>query len=157
MLYKITDKNGRTMDETQWGENVPHKATKRGRALCTNQVVHAYRDPYLAVFHNPIGGNYNEGTMLMWEAKGRVIADDGMKVGCKSLTTLKQIDVPRISTEQRVEIGIRCVLKVYKDTSFINWANDWLSGKNRSEATAGAAGAAGANLDIIAIIHEVVD
>ena len=136
-LFKITDKNGRTRGDTQWGENVTHKATARGRELCTNQVIHAYRDPYLAIFHNPIGGNYKY--MQIWEAKGKVVADDGMKVGCKSLTTLKQIPVPKLTTEQRIEIAIRCAVEVYKDKKFIGWANKWLDSTDRTQTAAAAA------------------
>ncbi len=146
MLYKLTDKNGKTQagkpDECQWGENVTHKAKKRGRELCTREVVHAYTDPYLAVFHNPIGAAFNEETMRMWEARGRVVSKDWGKVGCKSLTTLAKIPCPEMTEEQRVEIAIRCAIKVYKEPGFIKWASEWLDGTGRSSAAARDAGAA---------------
>jgi len=141
-LYKITDSKGQTQNNTQWGESVTHKAKNKGKELCTNQVIHAYRDPYLAVFHNPIGGDYNEKTMRVWEAKGKIVVYDGMKVGCKTLTTTKEIPVPSITTEQRVEIAIRCAVQVYKDPSFIKWADSWLSGEAEAAEAAWVAEAA---------------
>ena len=143
MLYKITDKYSKTRD-CQWGENVTHKAKSRGRSLCTSEVIHAYKDPYLAVFHNPIGGDYDTKTMLMWEAKGRIVANDGMKVGCKSLTTVRRIKVPKISTTQRVEIAIRCAAEAA-------WA-----ARAAAEAARAARAAAGGNIDIVKIIHSTL-
>ena len=141
ILYKITDSKGQTSGQTQWGGNVTHKTKGRGRKLCSNEVLHAYRDPYLAVFHNPMGGNYGS-EMQMWEAKGRVVVDDGMNVGCKSLTTTKRIDVPAMTTEQRVEIAIRCAVRVYKEPGFIKWTQQWLDGSDRTGEAARAAKAA---------------
>ena len=137
MLYKLTNGSGMTRGNTQWRENVTHRAKEKGSELCTGQVVHAYRDPYLAVFHDPIGVSYGD-TALMWEAKGKVVADDGLKVGCKSLTTLRQIPLPVLTTEQRVEIAIRISLLVYKETSYVAWAEAWLSGKDRTRAAVAA-------------------
>ena len=71
-----------------------------------------------------------------------MVVDDGMKVGCKTLTTIRQIPVPKIPAEQRVEIAIRCVLLVYKEEAWVKWANDWLSGKDRTLGAARAAEAA---------------
>ena len=145
-LYKITDKDGKTRaghsNETQWGENVTHKAEVRGKELCTNEVIHAYTDPYLAVFFNPIGGSYNEETMHLWEAKGRVCSRGVDKVGCKTLTTVRRIPKPSITREQRVEIAIKCALVVCQDKDFVQWAENWLSGKDRTEAAAWDARAA---------------
>ena len=189
-LYKITDKSGYTRrnqeGETLWGENVTHKAGARGKKLCTNQVIHCYKDPYLAVFMNPEHGNYDTKTMLLWEARGRIVADDGTKLGCKTLTTIKQIPVPKITTEQLIEIATKCATKVYSDEKFQKWALNWVSGKNRTRAAwvsgknrtraaaaamasaamasaaeaawaAGAAARALASFDIVSIIHEGIE
>ena len=142
-LYKITDKNDKTragyQNECQWGENVTHRAKGKGKNLCSEDFIHAYTDPLLAVFFNPLGGNYDEKTMLLWEAEGRISAKEVDKVGCRSLTTIKKIQKPEITTEQRVEIAIRLAVKVYKETSFIKWANSWLDTSDRTEAAARAA------------------
>ena len=147
-LYKITDKNDKTragyQNECQWGENVTHRAKGKGKNLCSEDFIHAYTDPLLAVFFNPLGGNYDEKTMLLWEAEGRISAKEVDKVGCRSLTTIKKIQKPEITTEQRVEIAIRLAVKVYKETSFIKWANSWLDTSDRTEAAARAAAGAAA-------------
>ena len=141
-LYKITDKDSRTRGVCQWGENVTHKATTKGNELCTDQVIHAYTDPYLAVLFNPIGGGYDPKTMLLWEAKGRIVATNVDKVGCKSLTTIKQIDKPHFTIEQLVTIAIKCAMEIYPEKSFTKWAEDWLNGKDRTIMSARAAAAA---------------
>jgi len=156
MLYKLTDKNGMTQGNTQWGESVTHEAKGEGTELCTGQVIHAYRDPYLAVFYDPIGGNYGENALL-WESEGRVVADDKLKVGCKSLTTLRQIPLPVLTTEQRVEIAIRISLLVYKEKSYVIWADNWLSGKDRTEAAEAAKVAAEAAYEAAGAAYEAAE
>ena len=163
-VYKITDKDGYTRrnqpEETLWGENITHKAEGRGKTLCSNQVIHCYKDPYLAVFMNPTHGNYDTKTMLLWEAKGRIIADDKTKSGCKTLTTIKKIPVPQFTTEQLVEIAIRCAMKVYTDEVFQEWAA-WAAGAGATagptaRAAAEAATGTAGNFDLVSIIREVI-
>ncbi len=135
---KITNSKGLTKNNTQWGENVTHEIKVKGRELCSDQVFHGYKDEYLAVFFNPIHGDYGE-DMLLWEAEGNVVANDGTKLGFKKQTTIKQIPIPKITTEQRTEIAIRRSLMVYKEESYKEWAENWLSGKDRAESAAWSA------------------
>ena len=44
-----------------------------------------------------------------------------------------------ISTNARVRFAILCALKVYNEPSYTAWAEDWLSGKDRSESAAARA------------------
>ena len=136
-LYKLTDQNGNTRAETNWGENVTHKATGKGTRLCSDGVIHAYDSPLKAALFNPIHGNFKDS--LLWESEGDIVVNDHLKVGVKSLTTLRQIPLPEISTEKRVEFAIRCTLKVYPDARWVKWACSWLDGSDRSEAAAWAA------------------
>jgi len=131
-LYKLTRQNYTTCGNTLWGENV--ERTAKGGQLCTADVIHAYRHPLLAVFFNPIHAGFEK--PILWEAEGEVCVEDGTKVGCTRLKTLRIIEVPSLSTEQRVEIAIRCALVVCKEESFVVWANNWLNGKDRSWAAA---------------------
>ena len=62
-----------------------------------------------------------------------------MKCGCKTLTTLKKISLPEISTEQRIEIAIRCAQLACKEPAWNEWASKWLSGEDRSKESANAA------------------
>ena len=143
-LYKLTDKDDRTYGSCQWGEGITHKADGKGE-LCTEHWIHAYTDPLLAVLMNPIHGKYDTDMGHMWECKGEIGKDDnGLKGGCKKLTTTKRIDMPEITTEQRIWFAILCAKKVYKNKKWNKWANDWLSGKNRTADAARAADAADA-------------
>ena len=91
-------------------------------------------------------------------------SDLSIKGGCKAITRGQEVPVPVLTLEQRIEIGIRCAVTVYKDPGFQSWANAWLSGEDRtakavSYAAADAANAAGANgntLDVDGIIKSVL-
>ena len=142
-LYKLTDSDGYTCRgknsdekgyETLWMEGLIVSASAEGTELCTNQVIHAYTSPLLALLLNPIHANIEN--PQLWEAEGEVVATDGLKVGVKSLTTLRKIEVPAISLNQRVRFAIYCALEVCADSRFVAWANGWLNCTDRSEAAA---------------------
>jgi hypothetical protein len=93
--------------------------------------------------------------MFLAEVSGKEKHDNGLKSGYTRMTLVGEIPVPAITTEQCVRFGILCSLKVYNDKEYQKWAEDWLSGKDRSpdaaeaaaraaEAAAEAARAAGA-------------
>jgi len=139
--YKLTDKDGKTWGNTRWGEDVSHRAKKGKMEFCTDTSVHYYTDPLLAAFFNPIHANFKNPVLWEGKAKGRT-KTDGMKSICKEFTTTKQMPLPAITTEQRVEIGIRCALKVCNIQEFADWAGKWLSGEDRSAVRANIAGSA---------------
>ena len=135
-LYKVTDENSQTYGGCQWGPGVTHIADGEGE-LCTEHWIHAYPHPLVAVFMNPIDGNYDAKTMKLWEAQGVVGATDhGLKVGCTTLTTVRRMEVPRITAEQRVAAAILCAKLVYDNAAWNSWADGWLSGADRSEESA---------------------
>ena len=144
MLYKVTDENSQTKNNTQWGENISHTATETGTKLCSDGVIHAYENPYVAAFMYPVHTDFKN--PILWEAGGEVVLREGQfKCGCKTLTTLKQIPLPKIFPEQRVEIAIRCTQLVYKDPAWNEWAEKWLSGEDRSKEAANTAYSAAAD------------
>ena len=55
-LYKLTDQNHQTRNNTKWGAGVTHTASGQGD-LCTAGWLHAYTSPLLAVLLNPIHAN----------------------------------------------------------------------------------------------------
>ena len=136
-LWKLTTKNWTTRNNTKWGPNVTHIAYGKGE-LCTSHWLHAYRNPVLAVIIDPAHGSFGEQGIL-WEARGIVERSDGLKVGCTTLTTVKVIEKPKVSIEQKVAFGILCSLEVYRDEKFQIWAKNWLSGKDRTRKSAAAA------------------
>lgn len=185
MYYKLTDKDGYTRkgehNQLWWGEGTEHTASGDSNELCSDAYIHAYENPYIAVFMNTIHGDYNLSTAHLYECElsGKIIRDGQLKCGGKTCKTLREIPPPVITTEQRVEIAIRISLKVYNDPNYVQWAEDWLSGKDRSkqaaewaaraarEAACAAEAAAewaaakwaarAADIDIISIIMQVVN
>jgi hypothetical protein len=144
ILYKLTDQDGYTRqgetNETLWAENTTHEATGFG-GLCTSGVIHAYTHPLIAVLMNPIHANLSN--PLLWECEGEVVAKEGqLKCGCKKLTTVRRVDLPTITIDQRVRIAIYCALKRYSAPSFVKWANAWLDRSDRSQESAEAEAAA---------------
>jgi hypothetical protein len=144
MLIKLTDADGRTKNETQWGVGVTHRALgDKSQELCSNGWIHYYEHPVVAVLMNPIHGDL--GNPIGWECKpGRIIKRDGqLKAGSQKLTTIRRVDLPTLTTEQRVTIAIKCALSVYHSAKFSQWAEGWLAGADRSaEASKAAAWAA---------------
>ena len=140
-IYKLTDQDYQTKGGMQWGENVTHRATgEKGQELCSSGYIHAYTDPNLAVLFNPIHACVKK--PVLWKACGKIYKTDGLKIGCRQLTTLKIIPLPKWETNQRVAFAILCALGVYDDIEFRAWALKWLSGENRSQSAAEAAGGA---------------
>ena len=142
-IYKLTDEKGRTYNQTQWAENVTHEGTGRGE-LCSAGWIHAYTHPLLAVLLNPMHANFE--SPILWECKGKIEKREhyDLKVGCRSLTTIRKIALPKVTTIQRQAFAILVVKEVYKDKDWNLWADNWLSGKDRSAYAARAAAYAAA-------------
>ena len=135
-LYKLTDENDQTFNNTQWGEGVTHETSGQGD-LCGPGWIHAYIHPLLAVLLNPMHADF--ANPHLWEGEGHVgITDHGLKVGCTKFTTLTRMALPAITTEQRVRFAILCVKQVYDDVRWNTWADNWLSGEDRTARAAQA-------------------
>ncbi len=120
-LYKLTDQDGYTRrnydNACLWGENVSHSGTGEGD-LCGPGYVHAYTHPLLAVLLNPIHADFP--APRLWEAEGAIAKSDrGLKVGCVTLTTIREMPLPIISTEQRVRFAILCAKTVCVDAAWL--------------------------------------
>jgi hypothetical protein len=150
--YKLTDKDGYTRkgkeNECLWGENITHYATGKGSQLCSRDLIHVYRNPLIASFMNPSHADFKNPLLWECEANGECAHEGQLKSGFKTVTTIRRIDLPVITLEQRIRISIYCALKQYSAPSFVKWANAWLDGSDRSaraaEAAARAAEAAAA-------------
>lgn len=149
--YKLTDSKGKSYNDTEWGEGISHKAKKGKMEFCAKTAIHFYADPLLAAFCNTIHGNFIDPILWEGETKG-VGKTDGLKSICKEFTTLRQIPLPIITTNQRVTIGIKCALEVYTEPTWVKWAQDWLSNKNR-DADAAIAVAHAAYASVAHITH----
>lgn len=144
-LYKLTDEMERTYVNTQWGKDITVSVIGSGKQLCSDSYIHAYTHPLLAVLFNPIHANYTN--PILWEAEGEVAESDGLKVGCRTLRTVQKMPLPEIGINARVRFAIYVELESpnHKELvpNFTIWAEGWLSGADRSEASAvwAAAGA----------------
>jgi hypothetical protein len=143
IVYKLTNQNGRTRNNTQWGPNITHEAIGAlDQGLCSNAWIHAYESPLVAILRNPQDANFKN--PLLWEAipKGKRKIE-ALKCGFRKLTTVKQIPLPQFTIINIVAWGILCAKIVYKETNWNLWADDWLNNKNRTvDAAAAAASAA---------------
>ncbi len=137
ILYKLTDQKMRTYNGFQWELGRWYETSGEG-GLCGPGWLHTYTHPLLAVLFNSIHAGIDN--PRLFECEGDVGREDrGLKVGCTWLMLLKELSVPKITLIQRVTFGILCSLKVYREESYIRWAEAWLSGEDRSKAMAVAA------------------
>ena len=136
-VYKLTRSDLTTHNDFRWEPGQIYTFPGTG-ALCTGGWAHAYTSAALALLLNPIHAKY--APARLWEARGVVgQTDRGLKVGCSSLTLVREIAVPEVTPEQRVMCALWCALSVYPDAGFVAWAEGWLSGKNRAESAAWSA------------------
>jgi len=135
--YKLTDSDGRTKNNTQWGVGVTVSALGAGRHLCSDGFIHFYTHPLIAVFMNPIHANFTD--PQLWEAESSGYEKhEKLKSGSKTLTTIRKISLPEVSMAQRVAFAILCSMEVCKNKKWLSWADAWLSGKDRSSDSADA-------------------
>ncbi|MEK7993680.1 MAG: hypothetical protein AAB403_07735, partial [Planctomycetota bacterium] len=147
-VYKLTDKNGQTKNNTQWGEGVTHTADGNAKDLCNSHWIHAYQSPLLAVFMNPAHADIRK--PILWECEAEVGLTKSDKIGCTSLTTLKKIALPKVTMEHRVRFALLAARAVYavwskydKDGAWLKWCEARLRGdKDAANAAAYAAYAA---------------
>jgi hypothetical protein len=77
---------------------------------------------------------------VAWECEGEIGKRDGWeKAGCRTLTTVRQVAYIPPPTDAFIIAIIYCALAVYDDPGFVDWAEGWLSGEDRSAAQAQAA------------------
>ena len=142
MLCKLTDENSLTNGNTLWGPGIRHEATgPLDGELCTNSWIHYYSHPLLAVMLNPIHVNFAKPLGWAVSIEGLTRDDNGLKMGCRALTTLHQIDLPVVTTAQRVRFAILCGQAIIGTDlpEWSTWAEGWLNGTNRTADAARAA------------------
>lgn len=68
-------------------------------------------------------------------SEGQVTEKDG-QIFSENFTIGEELEIPEVSNIQKIAFGILCALQVCKQKDFVFWANDWLSGKDRSKESA---------------------
>ena len=167
--YKLTNEEGRTHDDMQWGPGVTHTAEGPPVGpLCSGSWIHVYSDPLLAVMMNPLHEDYDSPRLWECRTKGRGKHDRGLKSGYRTVTTVRELPLPKVTTEHRIRFAILCTKAVCDLPAFVQWADKWLSGEDRTARTSwpaswaaetaarAAAAAHGKPLDLVALAHEAV-
>ena len=134
--YKLTTQKITTHLGHPWEIGVKQTIETPGVRLCTTDVFHFYDSPELAILLNPIHANIPN--PRLWEVACNQVAHDGLKGGAKWMTLKKELPLPAISATQKVAFGIYCARDIakYSDPSWLAWADKWLSGADRSAASA---------------------
>ena len=142
--YKLLTQKMTSYHDTEWKLNKTITIEKEGVEMCTDQVLHCCNHPLLAVVFNPIHANIKN-PKLFEISVDKIVNTDGLKFASKSQTLIKEIPLPEISTEQKIEFGIKVAKTVYKEENWNLWADKWLNGEDRSKESAFTAAAAAAN------------
>jgi hypothetical protein len=148
MYYKLTDEDMRTRGTFQWQFDkwfsIEQHKRDRHKELCSNGWFHCYDDPLLALLFNPIHANISMPRLFKVNVKGTRRVSFGEKYGFTfmRIPSGSEIELPGITTNQRIAFGILCAKEVYKDRDWNEWADRWLGGTDRSAWAAAAARAA---------------
>lgn len=150
-IVKLTNAQGRTGaaydTPLQWGPMVTHTVPLWSGAMCQAGVLHCYeattvRDALaLAILRDPEDGGFGA-TARAWvcSGAGRHISN-GIKSGYETLTTMREIALPKVTAEQRVECAIRLAWEGCDGPGWRAWATRWLDGTDRSDEAAAWAAA----------------
>ena len=139
--YKLTNQDMTTHNGYKWEINKWRKVNaKDGDGnLCSGSFLHAYTDPVLAIFLNPIHANISNMRLFRAEGRGRFADDNGLKIGYSQMRLVEELPVKMPTTEQRVKFAILCAMEVYEHPDFLDWCHKWLIGEDRSEDRSEAA------------------
>ena len=137
-MFKLTDQDMRTHGGFQWRLGEMRRVENYTGVACGTGALHSYRDPLLAIFMNPIHANFSN--PRLFEAQtGVKVKSVELKWISEKLTLIKEIPVPEMTREQRVEISIRICKLLHKDANWNAWADKWLDGSDRSVESAESA------------------
>jgi hypothetical protein len=137
-FYKLLKQDLTSYNKTKWELNKTITVTKEGNQMCTDQVLHCYNHPLLAILFNPLHADISNPRLFEIEID-KIVNTDGLKYASKSQTLIKELTIPEISLEQKVEFAIRVVKLVCKDTNWNTWADNWLDKSDRTKKSAYAA------------------
>ena len=136
IAYKLLDQelfsnNGKF----QWEIGKTYTIEKPGNEMCSDEVFHCYNHPILAVLLNRLHVNIRNPRLFEIEVP-EFVNNDGLKFASKSQTLVKELDLPTITNDQRLEFAIRVAKLVCDDEKWNSWADKWLSGEDRSSSSA---------------------
>lgn len=135
-LCKLTDQNNRTHGGFQWTQGLWAPKLSGQGGLCGPGWYHCYEHPLLAHLFNPANSNIPNPKLWSISVKGEPLTDNGLKRGYPSMRLDYELQLPELTTNQRIAFSILCALQVYNEPDFVEWAESWLSDKDRTEQTA---------------------
>lgn len=137
MYYKLTSQKMRTYNSFQWQLNKWVKRGGKTKRLCTNSWLHCYNHPLLAVLLNPIHAGIKNPRLFRVNVRGKKLSGD-LKFGFTQMRLIKELPVPEFTIIRRIAFSILCVKEVYRGKKWNEWADNWLSNKDRTNKTARA-------------------
>jgi len=138
ILCTLTNENMMTRNH-RWTLGVAAPVLPPGGELWGEGFYWCYAHPLLAVLLNPCHENIQSPRMFTISPSGERVEDSGLIIGYKTMTLLEEIELPTITLEQKVAFAILCAKNVHDDPAWNDWADRWLSGKDRSRAAAARA------------------
>jgi len=138
IAYKLTDSEMRTFNGFQWELGKWYKTTEEGR-LCFSSWFYFYSDPLVGLFLNSAHADIGNPRLFRAEVESKFLNNHGLKCGYTKVRLVEELPVPQISLVQRVRFVILYAKKVYKGKEWNKWADNWLSGKDRTEESAAGA------------------
>jgi hypothetical protein len=140
VFCKLTTKDMKTRDGRQWTLGEWQTASGRGLA-CDDGWLAAYADPLLAAFCNPSHENLTDPLVFEVETRGKFLDD----YSCFAATEMRLVrplpSLLEIDTQRRIRFGILCAFRSTMSGRWMVWAENWLSGKDRTRAEAQRVGA----------------
>ena len=134
----------RTHDGFKWELGKEVITNGKINNLCNDSWLHYYHHPLLAILLNPIHAEIDNPRLFEVKALGKHLNDKGLKGGCTKMTLIKELKLPEITLNQKIAFAILCSLEVYRESTYVSWANNWLGNKNRTYADAANAADAAA-------------
>ena len=129
---KWVSENMTTRNNTHWEIGVPNECSGQNYIqLCQEGVFHYNHHPLLAVMFKYSHGCDNYTKLYEIKPQG-VIVEGWDKSGSTILTLIKELEIPKINRFHKAAFAILCSLSFCKDQIYIDWANNWLNGKDRS-------------------------
>jgi hypothetical protein len=135
VLYKLTDAHMRTCAKREliWKVGESQSALGKGTTIGTDAMIRVYEHPLIAVLMNPIHEDFDPATMRLFVAEGEIIIRQSqLQCGVRTLKLIEEIPVPILTLEQLVKFALLSHKEVCDDPDWNTWADDWLSGRDRS-------------------------
>lgn len=99
----------------------------------------AYSSPTLAAIMRPVHEYDAPGPVEARRVLASVISSDGLRLRIGRVTYCDAATLPELSPEARITFAILCARSVCRRPGFLEWADGWLTGRDRTKATAFAA------------------